>query len=121
MKKLIVLLLLSIPMVNAFAQTDLKVFSNEGAFTLYVNGNKMNEKPVTRIQVKELTGDDCQVKVVFEDAALGEVKTDVYFENAVQLVYQAAKKKNGKVSLRLSNDAEYMTIKQDTASEPSNR
>ena len=106
---------------SAFSQTDLRVFSTEGAFTLYVNGNKINENPVSKIEVKELTGDDCQIKLVFEDSALGEVKTDVFFDNAVKLVYQAAKKKNGKLALRLSNDNEYLSVKDDAAADVGHR
>lgn len=73
MKKLILFLLILVP-AAVFAQDqaygNLTVFSEKGEqFFLYLNGEKKNDKPMSKVRVEQLTGLSYNVKIEYSDAS----------------------------------------------------
>ncbi len=76
MKTLLSILFLSIGMaVSAQIANDLEIYTDDGGkFTLYMNGEKINESPTSRVKVENTHHDIVEVKLVMEDGTTTERK-----------------------------------------------
>lgn len=105
MKKIIILLVLSIALSNVYSQGLLSFFTKEGEkFWVVVNGKKINDEPkylVEKIPVDMKWG---KVKIIFEDPKLGTVdKTYQVVDvdnNWCHVKYMIRKGKKGKYEIR---------------------
>lgn len=74
-------------MVNAQWAT-LVVFSPKGEkFTLYFNGEKQNTEPATRIQVDEIKGPTCKVRLVFEAPGVPDLSKTIFNKVSSTMYY----------------------------------
>ncbi|MBW7868998.1 MAG: hypothetical protein H3C31_11795 [Brumimicrobium sp.] len=105
-------LMSSVFTLNAQIAHDLEIFSENGEkFTLILNGRKMNETPVSNIQIVDTDKDYFNAVIEFEDASIpsiekkflqiAEPNSDVD-KYPVSCVYKIINKK-GKYSLRFAS------------------
>ena len=80
----------------AFAQnSNAIIFSENGEkFTVILNGLRQNEKPETNVKVEGLNADFYKMKIIFEDAALGQNNFNLSMEPATETTFII--KKNNK-------------------------
>jgi hypothetical protein len=70
-------------------------FAEEGEnFTLYLNGEQQNTKPMPNVKVEEVTDAFISVRIVFEDATIQPVKKSI-MRGGVDCVYMIKKNKKG--------------------------
>jgi len=69
MKKLLTTSLLLASYLSLYAQgSNVTIYTEEGAkFTLYVNGEKMNNYPDTRVAAVDIVSEVVRLKLVFVD------------------------------------------------------
>ncbi len=113
MKTLFILLTSLLSFTAAQAQTighDLTIWSEDGhKFTLYLNGQQMNETPSASVLCTNLTYDYAHSRIVFEDAALPvierkitQIKTNPNYAVA-STVYKIVTTKKGELDLRFGS------------------
>jgi hypothetical protein len=113
MKTLFILLTSLLSFITIQAQTighDLTIWSEDGyKFTLYLNGQKMNEEPAASVQCTNLTYDYAHSRIVFEDAAhpeierkVTQIRTNPNFTVA-STVYKIVTTKKGELDLRFGS------------------
>lgn len=86
MKRFLPLLILAFTLCNgsgAFGQfSNLIFFSENGErFTVILNGIRQNPNPETNVKVTELPAPSYKLKVIFEDAALGQFDKNLMFKS----------------------------------------
>lgn len=107
MKQLLFCLILSALCLPVFAQNavghDLTVWSDEGLnFTLYFNGQKMNETPTANLVCNNVMQDYVHAVVKFEDTSIPDIERKIFqikMNSNYQLfttVYKITQKKNGR-------------------------
>lgn len=70
-------------------------FAEEGEnFTLYLNGEQQNTKPMPNVKVEEVTEAFVAVRIVFEDATIQPVKKSI-MRGGVDCIYMIKKNKKG--------------------------
>ena len=80
----------------AFAQTSNAIIFTENGekFTVILNGLRQNEKPETNVKVEGLNANFYKMKVIFDDAALGQNNFNLNIEPGTETTYVI--KKNNK-------------------------
>jgi len=74
-------------MVNA-QWASLVVFAPKGEkFTLYFNGEKQNAQPATRVQVDEIKGPSCKVRLVFETPGTPDLSKTIFNKISSTMYY----------------------------------
>ncbi len=91
MKNLVLAALALLLCLNTYAQTansNLILFTENGErFFGILNGQRMNDEPVTNLKVQDLNQPSYTLKVIFENKSLGEMNKTVYLESGVEAVY----------------------------------
>ena len=99
--------------VNAQISHDLEIYSENGLmFTLILNGRKMNEVPVSNIQVVNTDKDYFQAKIIFVDQTIPPIEKK-YLQLAdpgegsdkapVSVVYKIVENKKGQQNLKFAS------------------
>ncbi len=92
---------------SLLAQGVVVVFSEDGdPFYLVLNGVKQNPTPQTNVRVDGLTAPYYKAKILFADAAKGElggnvITQDAYAKNYMENTYRIKKNKKGESKLRM--------------------
>lgn len=76
--------------ITSQAQSSNAVFfaENGEGFYIVMNGLRMNDAPVTNLKVTDLIQPSYKVKVIFENADLGEFNKNIYFNDPnMEIVY----------------------------------
>lgn len=98
MKKVIFTLFVAFYAVSAFAQgSNLVFFAEQGErFFVILNGIRQNSDAQTNVKIEHIMGATVKVKIIFEDAALGEVDKNVFMpEEPSELTINIRKDKSG--------------------------
>lgn len=116
MKSIALFALFALLSVNSsFSQIshDLEIYSEAGLkFTLILNGRKMNEQPVSNIQVVNTDKDYVHAKIVFEDNSIAEIDKKMLqladpaegsVKSPVSCVYKIVESKKGEQVLRFAS------------------
>jgi hypothetical protein len=106
MKKAVLLLLAVYATVQAFAQTSNLVFYSSGGERFYVilQGIRQNEKAETNVKVTGLPQPYYEVKIIFEDKALGEIKKMLNFNPGTETVFNVMKNNKGEFVCRWQSE-----------------
>jgi hypothetical protein len=119
MKKFSFLAFFLLGTMLAMAQHSLvTVFADEGErFIVYIDGKQINEEPKSRVAEIKYNVDYTNMKVVFEDKALGSVKTNIPLkdlDNKLQhSVYIIKQNRKGKYKLRLNSTTPYTPVEEE--------
>ena len=82
--------------------SNLIFFTEEGEnFTLYVNGDKINEAPTSRSKASGITTDFAQIKIEFETPGAPIVKSNMMVDAGKEITAIVRKNKKGKYVTRL--------------------
>ncbi len=101
-KKILLATIFFISCGSLIAQTsDLDFFTEGGEnFTLYVNGEKINEQPKSKVIAENISGDMAAVKIIFEQEGLREIKSSMLIDMGNYMVTVIKKNKKGKYVFR---------------------
>ena len=116
MKQFLSILLFALvfaPSVDAQVAHDLEIYSEDGLkFTLILNGRKMNEEPVSNIQIVNTDKDYLHAKIIFEDQTIPPIEKK-FLQLAdpgqetnkapVSVVYKIVATRRGKHKLRFAS------------------
>lgn len=116
MKQFLTLLFFTIVLtssVNAQISHDLEIYSENGLkFTLILNGRKMNEEPVSNIQIVNTDKDYLNAKILFEDPTIPQIEKK-YLQLAdpgegsdkspVSVVYKIVENRKGQQKLKFAS------------------
>jgi len=96
------ILLLSIFSIGAYAQSSNAILFTENGekFTLILNGLRQNEQPETNVKVEGLNAEFYKMKVIFDNAALGEKAFNLYLEKGMEISYSIRQNKKNEYVLR---------------------
>jgi hypothetical protein len=102
MKKIIFIALAVIAFSSAFSQMNAVIYSESGEkFTLYLNGEAMNNAPQSNVKLQALTSEFYQARVDFQDAALADFSNNNFaLHQGMEVTYQIKKNKKGEYVLR---------------------
>lgn len=98
MKNVIFTLFIAFYAVSAFAQgSNLVFFAEQGErFFVVLNGIRQNSEAQTNVKIENIMGATVKVKIIFEDAALGELDKNVFMpEEPSELTINIRKDKSG--------------------------
>lgn len=101
MKKLFYGALFTLLCMKLVAQNSNVVLYTENGERFYaiMNGQRMNDEPVTNLKVQDLNQPAYQLKVIFENKDLGEMNKNLYLEQNVEAVYAIKMDKKGSYKL----------------------
>jgi Domain of unknown function (DUF4476) len=107
MKKSLLIAFALVLCVKVFAQVTSNVilFTENGErFYAILNGQRMNDEPVTNLKVQQLNQPNYALKVIFENKTIGEMNKTLYVESGVEAVYAVKldKKAQYKLAFRSS-------------------
>lgn len=93
--------MLSLLFMKLAAQNSNVVLYTENGERFYaiMNGQRMNDEPVTNLKVQDLNQPAYQLKVIFENKNLGEMNKNLYLEENVEAVYAVKMDKKGSYKL----------------------
>lgn len=105
MKSLRLLALASLLLIGgraAFAQnSNAIIFTENGEkFTAILNGLRQNEKPETNVKIEGLNANFYKMKVIFDDAALGQKNFNMGIEPGTETTYVIKKNSKNEYVLR---------------------
>ncbi len=88
------------------AQTSNLVFFTEDGerFTLYVNGAQQNNSPDTQVKVWDFLGEFAQIRVVFHDLGVSEMKKGIMVTPGMESSWSIRKNKKGEYTLRSAGE-----------------
>lgn len=103
MKKILFTAFVLLLCVKVVAQTSNAVLFTENGERFYVvlNGLRMNDEPVTNLKVQDLIHPNYALKVIFENASLGEMNKTLYLEAGSEVVYAIKLDKKGSYKLAI--------------------
>jgi hypothetical protein len=108
MKNIIIFLALTLIIVtSAFSQlkTNLIFFTDQGEkFSVVLNGVLQNPKPETNIKVTDLVAPNYKLKIIFEDAKLGEIDKNLMFNQGTESTFDIKKNNKGEYVVRWMNE-----------------
>ncbi|MFM7731063.1 MAG: DUF4476 domain-containing protein [Flavobacteriales bacterium] len=116
MKNCLLLLTFSFILFQAKAQSgNAVVFSENGeAFSLILNGVKVNESPASNVKAVSLTNEFYQARIDFQDAALPDFSQNNFAVHLGQEVtYMIKKNKKGEYVLRWQGEAPMSVLVQE--------
>ncbi|MFM7814555.1 MAG: DUF4476 domain-containing protein [Flavobacteriales bacterium] len=116
MKNCLLLLTFSFILFQANAQSgNAVVFSENGeAFSLILNGVKVNESPASNVKAVSLTNEFYQARIDFQDAALPDFSQNNFAVHLGQEVtYMIKKNKKGEYVLRWQGEAPMSVLVQE--------
>ncbi len=102
MKKILLAAFALLMCLEVFAQTKSNVilFTENGErFFAILNGQRMNDEPVTNLKVQDLNQPNYALKVIFENKSIGEMNKTLYVESGVEAVYAVKLDKKGAYKL----------------------
>lgn len=102
MKKTSCLLLLLLLTILTKAQNANAIIYSENSekFTVLLNDILQNEKPENNVKIKNLNEPQYKMKIVFEDARLGETSFNLFLEPNLERTFSLSKNAKGKYVLR---------------------
>ena len=116
--RIITICLMLIWSISARAQeSNIILFTENGErFTAILNGLRQNDKPETNVKITGLNATAYKLKVIFEDAALGQFNDNIYLEPGNETTYVIKKNKKNEYVTRLMT---YVPIAQAPPTPPS--
>jgi hypothetical protein len=108
MKYLLTLFLIVLFYSSVLAQASAVVFSEAGEkFTVILNGEKKNEKPLTNVKIQGLTAEFYQARIDFEDPLLKDfAEGNFAVQRGSEVTYIVKKNKKGEYVLRFYGQTE---------------
>lgn len=107
-KQLPLLLLMAVMMqLSSFAQqkSNLVFFSEQGEkFTIILNGIRQNASPETNVKVTDLVAPGYKLKVIFEDATLGELDKNLMFNQGNETTFTIRRNNKNEYVVRWMNE-----------------
>lgn len=102
MKKITLITFAVFAISSAFAQMNAVIYSESGEkFTLYLNGEAMNNAPQSNVKLQGLTSEFYQARVDFQDAAFADFSNNNFaLHPGMEVTYQIKKNKKGEYVLR---------------------
>ena len=102
MKKITLIAFALFSLTDAFAQMNAVIYSEAGEkFTLYLNGEAMNNEPQANVKLQGLTSEFYQARVDFQDATLADFSNNNFaLHPGMEVTYQVKKNKKGEYVLR---------------------
>jgi len=92
MKKLFLLLTMVVAS-QAWAQSNLNLFTEEGEnFTLFLNGIQQNNKPQSTVKVQNILDNVQKIRLVFEDKNIQTISQNMFYETGKEYTYNVRKK-----------------------------
>ncbi|MFZ4796614.1 MAG: DUF4476 domain-containing protein [Bacteroidia bacterium] len=80
---------------QAWAQSNLNLFTEEGEnFTLFLNGIQQNRKPQSTVKVQNILDNVQKIRLVFEDQNIQTISQNMFYENGKEYTYNVRKKNN---------------------------
>lgn len=119
MKKLLLLSLSVIIVLNLFSQSNnVVIYSEKGEkFTMYVNGVKQNQTPKTNVKGENITSENFQVRVAFEDASIPDVTQNFWTENKnVEITAVITQNRRGNYVIRYRGESPISTASTTSSS-----
>lgn len=91
---------------GAFAQySNLIFFSENGEqFTIILNGIRQNPNPETNVKVTDLPAPSYKLRVIFDDAALGQFDKSLNFNQGTETTFVIKQNKKGEYLVRWMNE-----------------
>lgn len=105
MKYLVIIL--SLVLVNvAIAQKSNLIFYTENGerFQVIVNGVLQNSNPETNVKITDLVAPNYQIKILFENKALGSVDKQIFFNQGNETTFVVKKNKDGAYVIRFRSE-----------------
>ena len=105
MKYLVIIL--SFLLVNvAIAQKSNLIFYTENGerFQVIVNGVLQNSNPETNVKITDLVAPNYQIKILFENKALGSVDKQIFFNQGNETTFVVKKSKDGSYVIRFRSE-----------------
>lgn len=103
MKKFLLAAFTLLLCAQVFAQTansNVILFTENGErFFAILNGQRMNDEPVTNLKIQDLNQPGYSLKVIFENKGIGEMNKNLYVESGVEAVYAVRLDKKGAYKL----------------------
>lgn len=105
MKLIITLLAYFIVTVTIAQKSNLIFYSENGErFQVIVNGVLQNSNPETNVKITDLVAPNYQVKILFENKALGSVDKQIFFNQGNETTYVVKKTKDGPYAIRFRSE-----------------
>jgi len=103
----LLLMIAALTQLNSFAQlkSNLVFFSEQGErFTVILNGIRQNPTPETNVKVTDLIAPNYKLKVIFEDASLGELDKNLMFQQGNESTFVIKRNNKNEYVVRWMND-----------------
>ncbi|MEO0405288.1 MAG: DUF4476 domain-containing protein, partial [Bacteroidota bacterium] len=113
MKQLLTLtlILLSIGFAKAQGNMGLTLFSENGElFTLYVNGEKINDQAQANVKMMDVSAEAVQARVDFEDGSLTDFSGNVMLHPGFMVNYMIKINRKGRYVIRFQSEAPYKGV-----------
>ncbi len=95
-------LLLCVQLFGQTAKSNCVLFTENGErFYAILNGQRMNDEPVTNLKVQDLNQPNYALKVIFENKTIGEMNKTLYLESGSEVVYAVKLDKKGAYKLAM--------------------
>ncbi len=91
--------------LSAQQKTNLVFFTEQGErFTVILNGIRQNAQPETNVKITDLVAPTYKVKIIFDDAKLGEVDKTLTFNQGTETTFTIRKNNKGEYVIRWMNE-----------------
>lgn len=119
MKKITLITFAVFAISSAFAQMNAVIYSESGEkFTLYLNGEAMNNAPQSNVKLQGLTSEFYQARVDFQDAAFADFSNNNFaLHPGMEVTYQIKKNKKGEYVLRFYTENAISSISKTNVKE----
>ncbi|OFX17109.1 MAG: hypothetical protein A2033_13625 [Bacteroidetes bacterium GWA2_31_9] len=105
MKLIITLLSFFIASVAISQKSNLIFYTENGErFQVIVNGVLQNSNPETNVKITDLVAPNYQIKVLFENKALGSVDKQIFFNQGNETTFAVKKNKDGAYVIRFRSE-----------------
>lgn len=106
MKKFNLTLIAIFTFISIYAQnSNVILFTENGEkFTVILNGLRQNSQPETNVKIVDLNATQYKLKVIFDDAKLGESNFNLFLEPGTERSISISKNKKGNYTMRLISD-----------------
>ena len=106
-KHFLFLLLVSLSTLGIAQKSNLIFFAENGEkFTVIMNGLRYNDAPATNVKLTDLMPTTYKVKVIFENAQLGEITKTIQLQQFVEYTYNIRTKRATAVGTALKGASE---------------
>jgi len=109
MKQKLLLLLLTMMLAAITSQAQVKsnlvFFTEQGErFTVILNGIRQNQQPETNVKITGLIAPNYKLKIIFDDASLGEIDKNLMFNQGTESTFVIKRNNKNEYVVRWMND-----------------